>query len=68
MKKLGKKLPDKPGVYFFRNKKGILYIGKATSLRSRVRSYFSSDLGETRGPKLVKMLGEASSVDYKETD
>ncbi|HEY4518314.1 MAG TPA: hypothetical protein VJG48_01680 [Candidatus Paceibacterota bacterium] len=78
MKKLGKKLPDKPGVYFFlgspkRNEggkkgTGILYIGKATSLRSRVRSYFGLDLIDTRGPKLVKMLEEATSVDYKETD
>ena len=35
------KLPDEPGVYFFLgSKKEILYIGKATSLRNRVRSYF----------------------------
>jgi excinuclease UvrABC nuclease subunit len=41
---LKKKLPDAPGVYFFLGtKKQILYIGKATSLRNRVRSYFSSD-------------------------
>jgi DNA polymerase-3 subunit epsilon len=35
------KLPDSPGVYFFLGKnKEILYIGKATSLKDRVRSYF----------------------------
>jgi excinuclease ABC subunit C len=36
-----KGLPAKPGVYLFRNAKGtVLYVGKAKSLRSRVRSYF----------------------------
>jgi excinuclease ABC subunit C len=38
-----KKLPAKPGVYLFRDSKGeILYVGKAKSLRSRVRSYFQA--------------------------
>lgn len=38
-----KKLPDAPGVYFFRGaRRKILYIGKATSLRDRVRSYWKS--------------------------
>ena len=35
-----KNLPDKPGVYFFLKGKEILYIGKATSLRDRIKSYF----------------------------
>jgi excinuclease ABC subunit C len=36
-----KGLPAKPGVYLFRNAKGsVLYVGKAKSLRARVRSYF----------------------------
>ncbi len=64
-----KKLPDTPGVYFFLGpRRKILYIGKATSLRSRVRSYFSKDLLETRGPRLVRMLEKATSVDVRETD
>lgn len=63
-----KKLPDAPGVYFFLNaQKKILYIGKATSLRDRVKSYFANDLEMTRGPLLVKMVAEATSIDYKET-
>jgi excinuclease ABC subunit C len=34
-------LPDRPGVYLFKGKKGeMLYIGKALSLRKRVQSYF----------------------------
>jgi excinuclease ABC subunit C len=68
-KKKMKKIPDGPGVYFFLGKnKEVLYIGKATSLRSRVRSYFASDLMQTRGPVLVKMLEKAHSIDWRETD
>ena len=68
LKVLGK-LPDAPGVYFFlgRSKK-ILYIGRATSLRSRVRSYFDGRLLETRGPWLAKMLPEVRTVDFKKTE
>ena len=37
-------LPDSPGVYLWKNSAGeVLYVGKAKSLRSRVRSYFASD-------------------------
>ena len=60
-----KKLPHKPGVYFFKHKGQILYIGKATSLRSRVRSYFSSDLIKTRGPLLVDMVTNASKIEWE---
>lgn len=64
-----KKFPQKPGVYIFRgSKRAILYIGKATSLRSRVQSYFGKNLMETRGPILVGMIESAKSVDYLETD
>lgn len=62
-------LPDCPGVYYFLGpKKEILYIGKATSLKDRVKSYFDEDLLETRGPKLVKVLEEAVTIDYRTTD
>ena len=72
-------LPDKPGVYFFRKKREILYIGKATSLRDRVKSYFGKDpegkqasygtgLIETRGPIIVKMVQEADKINFKITD
>ncbi len=71
-------MPDKPGVYFFlgtpkRSEGGlgkpeILYIGKATSLKSRVRSYFSKDLIETRGPLLVDMVFKATDIKWQETD
>ncbi|MSR78672.1 MAG: hypothetical protein EXS59_00820 [Candidatus Taylorbacteria bacterium] len=64
-----KKLPDTPGVYFFlgRSKK-ILYIGRATSLRSRVRSYFTPDIAEKRSSWIAKMLTEAKSLDFRKTD
>ncbi len=63
------KLPSKPGVYFFRDSKGkILYIGKATSLKDRVRSYFSGDIEKTRGPLIVKMLEDFKTVDHYVTD
>jgi len=64
-----KKLPGKPGVYLFKDGKGkILYIGRATSLRERVRSYFSSDLIVTRGPLLVDMVTKARSISHQTTD
>lgn len=68
-KKIAKKIPDTPGVYFFLGKrKEVLYIGKATSLRSRLRSYFAADLIDTRGPLLVQMLAKATSIDWRQTD
>ena len=66
LSKLG--LPDNPGVYFFRDPTGaILYIGKATSLKDRVRSYFNPDLIDTRGLRLVSMVTIAETVTYQET-
>jgi excinuclease ABC subunit C len=62
------KLPDSPGVYIFKDKKGILYIGKATSLRSRVQSYFGQDLIATRGPLLVDMVTRADKLEFIQTD
>ncbi len=60
-------LPDEPGIYFFRGaKKEILYIGKAASLKDRVRSYFAKDLAESRSPAIVKMVEEAQSVTWQE--
>lgn len=61
-------VPDSPGVYFFRDKDDkILYIGKATSLRDRTRSYFAPDLIKTRGPLIVDMVFLAQSVTFEET-
>lgn len=63
------KLPDAPGVYFFLGtKKEILYIGKATSLRNRVRSYFAKDLADKRSPLIEQMVQDAKSIEVTETD
>lgn len=61
-------LPDKPGVYFFKRGTDILYIGKATSLKDRVRSYFSADLDLARGPAIVQMVELADNLSFIETD
>lgn len=62
------KLPDTAGVYFFKKGKDILYIGKATSLRDRTKSYFAKDLIETRGPLILDMVFKADTVTYEQTD
>ena len=61
-------IPDTAGVYYFWDIEHILYIGKATSLRNRVKSYFDNDLIETRGLKIVNMIIAAQSVTYETTD
>ncbi len=64
-----KKLPDAPGVYFFLGThKEILYIGKATSLKSRVRSYFTDDIKEKRSELIEKMVQEAKTLEYTVTE
>jgi len=72
------KLPKKPGVYFFlgcscakglgKAGKEILYIGKATSLSDRVKSYFGKGLGESRSSMILDMVTQATSIKWQETD
>ncbi|MFZ2205311.1 MAG: GIY-YIG nuclease family protein [Minisyncoccia bacterium] len=62
------KIPDKPGVYFFLKNKEIIYIGKATSLKDRVKSYFSKELFNMRGPLLVDMVTKTTEIKWQETD
>ncbi len=50
-------LPDAPGVYLFRDGAGtVIYIGKARSLRRRVRSYFSAAVRRRADPKLRSLV------------
>ena len=58
------KIPNKPGVYFFLRGKDILYIGKATSLRDRTKSYFSKDLISTRGSLILDMVFKAANLKW----
>lgn len=60
-------LPDVPGVYLFKKGRTVLYVGKATSLRDRVRSYFDDDLIATRGPRVVDMVTKADRIAYETT-
>ena len=56
-------LPFSPGVYLYKDANGrVIYVGKAKSLRNRVRSYFSEDkLGDI---KTGTLISEATDVDY----
>ncbi|MFA5937205.1 MAG: UvrB/UvrC motif-containing protein [Candidatus Paceibacterota bacterium] len=62
------KLPNKPGIYLFKKNGEILYIGKATSLKDRVKSYFGKDLMQARGPLLVDLILKADKINWQETD
>jgi len=55
-------LPDSPGVYLWKDEQGeTLYVGKAKSLRSRVRSYFSADNSDN--PKNRHLVGKIADVE-----
>jgi len=56
-----KKLPTRPGVYLFKDATGdVVYVGKAGSLRPRVRSYFSVSV---QSPKTVEMMRHVVSLE-----
>ncbi|MBA7559050.1 MAG: excinuclease ABC subunit UvrC [Dehalococcoidia bacterium] len=56
-------LPPTPGVYLFKDAEGnIIYIGKASSLRHRVSSYFGS--GQKLTPKTRRMVSKVADLEY----
>ena len=62
-----KKLPAKPGVYIMHDKKDtIIYVGKAISLKNRVRQYFQPSRNVT--PKIARMIEQISYFEYIITD
>ena len=61
-----KSLPDRPGVYLMQDEAGdIIYVGKALSLKDRVRSYFS---GTPSSPKVRALVNRIADLDYIVTD
>ena len=61
-----KSLPDRPGVYLMQDEAGdIIYVGKALSLKDRVRSYFS---GTPSSPKVRALVNRIADFDYIVTD
>ena len=62
-----KKLPAKPGVYIMHDQDdAIIYVGKAISLRNRVRSYFRESTNKS--PKIEKMVTKIARFEYIVTD
>lgn len=62
-----KKLPAKPGVYLMHDKKdAIIYVGKAISLKNRVRQYFQASRRVT--PKIQQMIAHIDHFEYIVTD
>ncbi|HBH01039.1 MAG: excinuclease ABC subunit C [Candidatus Rokubacteria bacterium RBG_16_73_20] len=61
------RVPDRPGVYLYRDaKRQVLYVGKAASLRTRVRSYFQDS--RPRDPKTDALVRQIRDLEYVVTD
>ena len=62
-----KKLPAQPGVYIMHDATDqIIYVGKAISLKNRVRQYFQTS--RNKGPKIEKMVTHIDHFEYILTD
>ena len=61
-------LPDEPGVYQFRKGRKVLYVGKATILKDRVRSYFALDIADTRSSAIAAMVAESDNLTWDTTE
>ncbi len=62
-----KKLPEESGVYYFKNEHGVpLYIGKAKSLKERVKTYFQA--GEVTSKKIADLVKSIDTIEWKETN
>lgn len=56
-------LPDEPGVYLMKNGRGhVIYVGKAVSLRSRVRSYFQKCAKDEKTEALVRAISDLETI------
>lgn len=65
LKSILKTVPKKPGIYFWLDQKGeVLYVGRATSLKSRLSQYFQKNLD----PRIAEMVTQAEAIKYEATD
>ncbi|MFL5770436.1 MAG: excinuclease ABC subunit UvrC [Chloroflexota bacterium] len=65
-----KNLPDRPGVYLMRDGRGeVVYVGKAQSLRNRVRSYWQKQaIAPLEGHRIRNVVDRIADVEYTITD
>ncbi len=62
-----KDLPEKPGVYLMKDGQGlVIYVGKAVSLKRRVRSYFQKDFSDS--PKTAAMVSKVRDLEWRLAD
>ncbi len=63
LEQLLRMLPDHPGVYIMKDENGtVIYVGKAISLKNRVRQYFQAS--KNHGPKVEAMVSHIATFDY----
>ena len=63
------RLPDKPGVYLMKDTRGtVIYVGKAQSLRNRVRSYWQKQTGGADFHLIRSVIDRIADVEYTMTD
>ena len=64
-----KNLPDRPGVYLMKDARGkVIYVGKAQSLRNRVRSYWQKEVPGPEHHVIRSVVDRIAEVDYTLTD
>ncbi len=64
-----KRLPDRPGVYLMKDTRGdVLYVGKAQSLRNRVRSYWQKQAAGGEIHRIRSVIDRVADVEVTETD
>ena len=64
-----KRLPDRPGVYLMKDARGtVIYVGKAQSLRNRVRSYWQKQTGGGESQLIRSVIEKIADLEYTMTD
>jgi excinuclease ABC subunit C len=64
LKNIAKKAPSSPGVYFWWHGKEVLYVGRATNLKSRLSQYFLKNIDS----RITEMTRQADNISYIECD